>query len=74
MKTYNYFVILPDDPFKKKWDFLIIVVLIFTAIVSPYRIAFINFDSLTWVIIESSIDVIFSVDLTLNFFFAFYDA
>ncbi len=73
MKQYNYFVILPDDPFKKKWDFLIIAVLIFTAFVSPYRIAFVTVDTTPWIVIESIVDVIFFIDLVLNFFFAFYD-
>jgi hypothetical protein len=42
IKNYNYFVILPDDHFKKKWDILITLMLLFTALVSPYRIAFID--------------------------------
>jgi hypothetical protein len=42
IKNYDYFVILPDDHFKKKWDILITLMLLFTAFVSPYRIAFID--------------------------------
>jgi hypothetical protein len=73
LKTYDYFVILPDDHFKKKWDLLITFMLLFTALVSPYRIAFVDYDSLSWVIVETSTDCIFGIDLILNFFFAFYD-
>lgn len=73
LKRYDYFVILPDDPFKKKWDMLIIAVLIFTALVSPYRIAFITVDTIPWVASETIVDITFSVDLILNFFFAYYD-
>ena len=47
--------------------------LIFTALVSPYRIAFVDVDSLEWTVIETAIDCIFGIDLILNFFFAFYD-
>jgi len=66
-------VILPDDPFKKKWDLLIATMLIFTALVSPYRIAFVDVDTLEWTVIETMIDCIFGIDLALNFFFAYYD-
>jgi hypothetical protein len=47
--------------------------LIFTALVSPYRIAFVDVDSTEWTVIETIIDCIFGVDLLLNFFFAYYD-
>lgn len=47
--------------------------LLFTALVSPYRIAFVDIDSKAWVIVESITDVIFGTDMILNFFFAFYD-
>lgn len=73
LKNYDYFVILPDDPFKKKWDLIIAFMLIFTALVSPYRIAFVDVDTLEWTVIETIIDCIFGVDLLLNFFFAYYD-
>jgi len=73
LKPYNYFVILPDDPFKKKWDLIIATMLIFTALVSPYRIAFVDVDSTPWTVVETIIDCIFGVDLLLNFFFAYYD-
>ncbi|TNV83436.1 hypothetical protein FGO68_gene1262 [Halteria grandinella] len=73
IKNYDYFVILPDDHFKKKWDILITLMLLFTAFVSPYRIAFIDQDSVPWVVIESATDCVFGFDMILNFFFAFYD-
>ena len=73
LKNYDYFVILPDDPFKKKWDLIIALMLIFSAVVSPYRIAFVDVDTREWTAIETIIDCIFGVDLILNFFFAYYD-
>jgi Ion transport protein len=47
--------------------------LIFTAFVSPYRIAFVDVDSKPWQGIETFTDCIFGLDLILNFFFAYYD-
>lgn len=66
-------MILPDDPIKQKWDLLITFMLLFTALVSPYRIAFVDYDSQIWVVVETITDCIFGLDLILNFFFAFYD-
>lgn len=45
----------------------------FTAVVSPYRIAFVEIDSYGWSIVETMIDCIFGCDLILNFFFAYYN-
>ena len=47
--------------------------LVFTAMVSPYRIAFVEVDSEAWSGIETFTDCVFGVDLLLNFFFAYYD-
>ena len=47
--------------------------LLFTACVSPYRIAFISVDSQGWIGIEGITDLIFAIDLILNFFFAHYN-
>lgn len=40
LKDYDYFIILPDDPFKGKWDLIVTFILLFSAIMTPYRIAF----------------------------------
>jgi hypothetical protein len=48
--------------------------LLFTAVVSPYRIAFIETDSLNWLIVESAIDCVFGIDMILNFCFAYFDS
>jgi hypothetical protein len=45
--------------------------LVFTAVVSPYRLAFVEVDSQAWTVIETFIDCIFGLDLILNFFFAY---
>lgn len=66
-------LLLPDDPFKIKWEMMIAVVLIFTAIMTPYRLAFTSTDNLTWITINYIIDGIFFVDIILCFFTAFED-
>lgn len=74
LKKYNYFIILPDDSFKQKWNLIITCNLLFTAIITPYRIAFFDLDDSTWIVIDSFVDAIFGIDMVLNFFTAYYDS
>jgi hypothetical protein len=73
LKNYTYFIILPDDSFKKKWDLFITFILLFTAVVTPYRLAFYDIDDIAWVVIDTVLDAGFALDIVLNFFMAYYD-
>ena len=66
-------LLLPDDPFKMKWEMLIAIVLVFTAIVTPYRLAFTTNDNLGWLCVNFTIDGIFAIDVILCFFTAYED-
>lgn len=48
-------------------------ILLFTAIMTPYRIAFYDIDTLEWIIVDTVIDLFFGIDLVLNFFMAYYN-
>ena len=67
------FIIHPDNFFKKKWDMLIAVILIYTAIVLPYRVSFTDEDSKFNKVLDILFDSIFGFDLLLNFFSAYID-
>ena len=43
------------------------------SIFTPARIAFTDADDLKWTVIDTIVDLLFAVDLILNFFFAYYD-
>ena len=73
MKEYNYFIILPDDPFRPYWDILITFLLLFVCVSAPARIAFTDSDNLMWILIDSVVDSLFLVDIVLDFFFAYHD-
>ena len=47
--------------------------LIYATTVTPYRVAFVDNETTTWIIIDSIVDFFFFCDLVLNFFFAYYD-
>ena len=42
----------PEDPCLDNWNLFITLVLIFTSMVAPARVAFILVDSFTWVVIN----------------------
>ena len=45
-----------------------------TAFVTPYRIAFYDIDSIEWIIIDQMIDIIFAIDVFINFFSAYVNS
>lgn len=66
------YVIRPDHPFKQIWNGLMILLLIYTATIMPYRIAFedqIFFDSFTT--FEIFMDFTFLTDCFINFISAY---
>ena len=42
-------------------------------VITPARIAFTDSDDLTWVVVGLIFDLLFAIDLVLNFFMAFHD-
>ena len=48
--------------------------LLYASLVTPYRVAFVEKDTMIWIIIDYIVDFFFLIDLILNmFFFAYYD-
>ena len=67
-------IILPDNSIKKKWDLIIAVILIYTAIVLPFRVSFIDNDSEFYKNLDIFFDCMFGTDLILCFFSAYVDS
>ena len=76
IENISFFVILPDNPTKQIWDIIIGVLLIYTSIVTPYRISFID-DSTSankyFDYLDLSIDCLFFIDIILSFLTAYYN-
>ena len=66
-------ILLPDDNIRQRYEIFITLLLLFSAITSPFRIAFYEIDSMSWVIINEIVDIFFTLDIIVNFFFANYD-
>jgi hypothetical protein len=56
-----------------KWSLVITGLLIYTATVTPYRIALIDEDEIEWFILDLIIDGLFFIDVMVNCFLAYYD-
>ena len=65
---------MPNSRFVCIWSFIIGILLIWTAIYLPYRLAFLEDDvPLGFWIMELLIDILFGCDIIINFFIAYYD-
>jgi len=64
-------IILPDNPYKKIWDLLIAFLILYSAIITPYEIAFSDNNHTSW--FEILIDIFLAIDIVLTFFSAYTD-
>ena len=64
-------IILPDNPYKKIWDLLIAFLILYSAIITPYEIAFSESNQSSW--FEILIDIFLAIDIVLTFFSAYTD-
>ena len=67
----------PATPFMKKWDMVTLVLLVFTATVTPFEVSFLDpqvsiVDGLFWV--DRLVDFLFAVDVFINFTLCYFDA
>ncbi|XP_038143395.1 potassium voltage-gated channel subfamily H member 5-like [Cyprinodon tularosa] len=61
-------IILHYCTFKTTWDWVILILTFYTAIMVPYNVSFrTKHNNLAWLVVDSVVDVIFLVDIVLNF-------
>lgn len=68
-------VIHPESKWKKLWDVVLVFLLMYTAVVMPYRISFIEgklYDG--WWYIDNILNILFFVDFFINCNLAYYDS
>ena len=65
-------LILPDSLFKQFWDVLIACLVLYSSVVTPYKIAF-KENNTKEDTSDIIIDLILLIDIILNFFCAYYD-
>ncbi|CAD8202098.1 unnamed protein product [Paramecium pentaurelia] len=70
----NKWVIYPDSKFKGCWDFIIILLMLYTCTILPFRLAFQDSTSDVWNTIDEVFNYVFMADIVINFFTAYQDA
>ncbi|XP_030603851.1 potassium voltage-gated channel subfamily H member 1a isoform X1 [Archocentrus centrarchus] len=61
-------IILHYCLFKTTWDWVILILTFYTAIMVPYNVSFkMKQNNVMWLVVDSIVDVIFLVDIVLNF-------
>jgi hypothetical protein len=65
---------MPNSLFKTFWNSLIVILMIYTATVLSYRICFIDSTTVFWSIFDLAANVIFGIDIIINFLSAYYDS
>ena len=64
-------VIYPNDPWKRRWDIMMMILILYSAAVVPFRIAFrAEADGLLWTL-EASLSILFMLDVAFSFRTAF---
>ena len=66
-------MIYPEDHFKKYWDIFIAMVLVFSCLVTPYRVALVEEDTAAWKSLNSVVDILFLFDILIIFNSAYFD-
>ena len=63
----NSFIVNPNDPYLKTWDVVIALLLIYTALFTPWEISFLEPDLNSLFYINILVDILFFADLCLQF-------
>ena len=66
-------MINPNSRYKLRWDMYVMLMMILAAIFTPWQLAFINEDTLGWIILNAIIDGSFFFDIIFTFFTAYFD-
>jgi hypothetical protein len=65
----DYFLFFPDMRVKQYWDMLIMLLVVVSSVITPWRLAFVESDdSLWWFILDTAMDLLFLCDIFVNFF------
>ena len=66
-------MLYPEDRLKMNWDLLIAFILIITCSITPVTLAFYEEESISMVIFNLVINILFGIDIIVIFFTAFYN-
>ena len=59
-------IVFPDDELYGKWEYVMILLMVYTAVVTPFAIALLDINSSEWILTDSIVDALFGLDLIIN--------
>ncbi|XP_074281035.1 potassium channel AKT1-like [Silene latifolia] len=71
--TLRRFVILPFDRRYRIWELFLVVLVLYTAWISPFEFGFLNGPKMPVSVIDNIVNGFFAVDIILSFFVAYLD-
>lgn len=60
-------MISPYSRFRMYWGIALVIGLIYTAIIMPYRIALISDDNIPMLVIDTIVEIVFFIDIYVSF-------
>jgi hypothetical protein len=66
-------VVYPDNKARARWELTVTILLLLTLLITPWNLGFSEEENTETIVFESLLDIVFFVDLIVNFFFAFND-
>ena len=63
----------PRGPFMKHWDVLMMVLILYVALITPFEIGFLEDAGGALVFINRLVDALFFIDMFVNFFLGYFD-
>ncbi len=74
IKIRNARLFNPESLFYKIWSTVIVTLLMYTAIIMPYKVSFISDPIYGWTIFDTVIDFLFLSDLVINLNTPYFDS
>lgn len=72
-RDMKWFVLHPKNRLRQVWSIVVIIMLTYTAIFTPYRLTFEDEIPYGWKILDYFVDCLFFLDILMNFLSAYYD-
>jgi len=73
LKSEDRWLVRPDHSYLQNWDFVIFVALIFTALITPFEVAFVETQLGLLFFVNRFVDMLFITDMVLQFFLMFHN-
>ncbi|XP_052145631.1 potassium channel KAT1 [Oryza glaberrima] len=68
------FIISPYDPRYRSWELFLIVLVVYSAWICPFELAFLRDLPSKLLLVENIVDIFFAIDIVLTFFVAYVDS